>query len=850
MATIKDVAKDAGVSLGTVSKVINGIHVQESYRKRVEASIQKLNYTVNMNARSLKAQQSNHIVVIVPSIVTPFFAALLDHIESELNARGKRMLLCVSRNNPDKVVEYIEMAVSNKVDGIFGVTYSNLDNSILKDIPMVALDRHFHPSIPCIASDNYAGGRLAAKTLSQKGCKKLLCLYVGSDFESEPQRRIDGFSDYCLKENIPQQVLRFTDCDKADTTYMYASDSNHSIVQDVIHSHTKDGHFLFDGIFASSDHLAIIMKEELQKAGIMVPGDVQIIGFDGVSSMNFGYPVISSIQQPVQDIAKTGIELLFRLIDGKPVEDVTNLPIRFIEGGSTILDKTYQTALTVTNEYLYIPINIHGELETLRITIQDKTVMELDIPYYSSTEDTYPFHYYAALPVKSWIGHDIVLSGKFYDTFWDAFQQKDSMPEPSKELPFAHFAAYAGWINDPNGLIYEDGIYHMFFQYNAFGKQWGNMSWGHATSKDLIHWSQQSIALLPDENGTIYSGCAIKNTQNLLGLPKDALLFFYTAAGGQNRWSLDCKKQFTQRLAYSTDHGCTLHKYPVEIIPNIINENRDPKVYWHEASKGYYMSLFLDKHDYAILRSTDLEHWDITQKLTLKDTWECPDFREIPTSRGDKKWLFFTANGEYFTGDFDGYTFQMESAGKMAYKTDLAYAGQTFSGIDDRVVLMHWFRSKNPDKLYTGTMGIPRELELVPYKNTLLLAQHPVREWNAKKQLDATFLKQEQIIYIQTRPAAIELSVSLLKAQHLTWNIFGNEIEYSNENGIIRVNGQETEFGKNLSSMQFIIDKEIIELSAKNDTVIAFFETTTDTTQGQITITADREIDVIIYSVS
>lgn len=164
-----------------------------------------------------------------------------------------------------------------------------------------------------------------------------------------------------------------------------------------------------------------------------------------------------------------------------------------------------------------------------------------------------------------------------------------------------------GWINDPNGLIY-----YLYFQYNPFDTKWENMCWGHVISKDLLHWEQKETVLYPDQDGPIFSGSGIVNENALLGLPKDAYIYFYTSAGGKSEWSKD--KLPVQKIAYSIDGGNTLHKKDGCIVEHICDENRDPKVYWHEQSKAYIMLLYLTNNDYAILRSVDLPAY---KNLTL-----------------------------------------------------------------------------------------------------------------------------------------------------------------------------------------------------------------------------------------
>ena len=174
----------------------------------------------------------------------------------------------------------------------------------------------------------------------------------------------------------------------------------------------------------------------------------------------------------------------------------------------------------------------------------------------------------------------------------------------------------------------------------------GNLCWGHAVSEDLLHWKQLDTVMFPEKDGSIFSGCGIVNERGLLKLPESALLFFYTMAGGKTKWSEG--KKFTQRLAYSLDGGKTLQKTAEPVIDHIADENRDPKVYWHENSQAYYMVLFLEGHRFGIFRSENLQDWECTQTLELDEAWECPDLREIPVEDGGSRWVFWSADGFTF----------------------------------------------------------------------------------------------------------------------------------------------------------------------------------------------------------
>lgn len=505
--------------------------------------------------------------------------------------------------------------------------------------------------------------------------------------------------------------------------------------------------------------------------------------------------------------------------------------------------------ILITDNYLYIPINTDGKSEELYFYENNVQVLQLSIPFAESEEEAiYKYQYLAAVPVSDWKGKTVTLAGSFGKTFMNGISQGSELPAAAQNLPYVHFAAGSGWLNDPNGLIYDNGIYHMFYQYNAFGREWGNMSWGHAASKDLLHWERLPIAMLPDENGTIFSGSAVKNERGLLGLQKDTLLFFYTSAGGSSDSPWSAGKSFVQKLAYSMNHGKTLQKMSKVIVPTLAEGNRDPKVYWHEESKGYFMSLFLENDEFAVLRSDNLENWNVTQKIVLKNASECPDLREIPTQDGGKKWVFFTAGGRYFIGNFDGYQFTDIDKGKMAYAEELAYAGQTYCGIEDRVVLVHWLRTRNEGKLYRGIMGVPRELELASVDGEMRLAFHLIREWKEQRILQKEFYEESSIRYRKEEPSAAEIETLLLDSTEISWNIFGCRAFYSKETGVFTINSKETKLIPGLDRMDMIIDRGIIELTAGNDTTAAFWETDIEECIGEIGIEADKKAAVKIYS--
>ena len=297
--------------------------------------------------------------------------------------------------------------------------------------------------------------------------------------------------------------------------------------------------------------------------------------------------------------------------------------------------------------------------------------------------------------------------------------------------PSLHFTPHYGWMNDPNGLVYHDGIYELYYQHNPKGIDWNCMTWGHARGTDLLHWEDLGDVLKPDENGLAFSGCAIRNEHGCLGLSRNALIFFYTAAGHSSKESTG--KPYTLRMAYSEDGGDTLIKRPGarengQVIETLASENRDPKVFWHEETGAYILVLWIEENDFGIWRSEDLENFTMTQRLTLEGGYECPDLFRLPVCNAEKeyRWVFWSADGFYYVGSFDGYEFHPEQERRCAYVKGpdvvLPYAAQTWSGTE-RVLSVSWLHTKCIGHKTTGMMSIPKEFSLIRKENTDILQQ-------------------------------------------------------------------------------------------------------------------------------
>ena len=315
----------------------------------------------------------------------------------------------------------------------------------------------------------------------------------------------------------------------------------------------------------------------------------------------------------------------------------------------------------------------------------------------------------------------------------DRFPTMGEIKDGGYLRPAAHFTSLIGWNNDPNGLIYVNGKYHMFYQHNPHSVNWGNMTWGHAVSDDLVHWEELGDILFPDETGTMFSGSAFCDHENAAGFGKDAVLLFYTAAGGHGELSKGVP--FTQCLAYSTDGGFTFTKYEKNpIIPHIIGGNRDPKVEWCSEIERYTLALYLDGYEYALFASDNLLDWERIADIHMEYDNECPDFYKLPVRGLDntEKWVFSGAHDTYHIGNMDSGTFTAEQVDLYYHHgSGVSYAAQTFANMDDRRVKIAWDRVNAPGAVFNSQMGLPVEMflqylggEIAPIR----LGSYPVKE--------------------------------------------------------------------------------------------------------------------------
>jgi len=370
--------------------------------------------------------------------------------------------------------------------------------------------------------------------------------------------------------------------------------------------------------------------------------------------------------------------------------------------------------ITVSGRYLNLPVSQSADRAKMTLTANGKQAKEFVIRLAPDKPDYWVFwdisKYKGTELGISYAGNSAGLKKIYQD---DRIAGQDSLYKETNR-PQIHFSSRRGWNNDPNGLVWFDGEYHLYYQHNPFEKFWENMHWGHAVSKDLVHWEDLGIALEPDTLGTMFSGSAVIDKENSAGWGKDALVAFYTAAG----------KKMSQNVAYSTDRGRSFTKY--EGNP-ILGPDRDPKVFWYEPEKAWVMVLYNDNYN-IIYNSKDLKKWE--EKSIIPGFYECPEFFELAIDGNlkNKKWVMYGASGTYMTGDFNGEKFTPEH-GKYFYSWGSQYAAQTYNNVTDgRRIQIGWGRIEHRGMAFNQMMLFPCELTLRTTAEGVRLFCEPVKE--------------------------------------------------------------------------------------------------------------------------
>lgn len=406
------------------------------------------------------------------------------------------------------------------------------------------------------------------------------------------------------------------------------------------------------------------------------------------------------------------------------------------------------TIVHITNpsNYLLLPIQESSTEAQVKLNTGSAADTDMDIRLATDSIEYYvPF----ALP-KGEKEATVTICRVAADALcWQNIQLSDTFDTANRDKfrPLYHHTPLYGWMNDANGLVYKDGEYHLYFQYNPYGSVWGNMHWGHSVSKDLVHWEHLEPAIARDTLGHIFSGSAVVDDKNSAGYGENTIVSFYTSASDKNG-QIQC-------MAYSTDNGRTYTKYeknPVLTPFDGLKDFRDPKVFWYEPEQKWVMVVSADK-EMRFYSSKNLKDWEYMSGFgegygVQPSQFECPEFVQLPVD-GDKnkmKWvlivninpgcMFGGSATQYFVGDFDGKQFKCDTKPEVTKWLDYGkdhYATVCFSNTGDRVIAMPWMSNWQyanivPTKQYRSANALPRELALYTKDGQTYVSANVVKE--------------------------------------------------------------------------------------------------------------------------
>ena len=507
--------------------------------------------------------------------------------------------------------------------------------------------------------------------------------------------------------------------------------------------------------------------------------------------------------------------------------------------------------ITVTHPYLVFPVNNAKAMKKLLFTIGGELVYEADVRL-----DTHNPDFYAYFDVSRFMGQrmELTVEPEMAMSFReaDSIDRIDLYREPFR--PLYHFTEKNGWHNDPNGLVKIGDTYHMFYQQNPASPQWGNMHWGHATSHDMIHWTQLPVALFPDEMGTMFSGSGIIDEEGRAGFGAGAALFFYTAAGCNSRRSAG--QPFTQCLAYSTDGGKTLTKYEGNpVIPHIAGDNRDPKVIWCEELGKYVCALYLDGNTYALLTSDNFLDWELIQRIEIPGDAECPDFYplNVENEPGVRKWVLSGASAKYFVGDIVNGQFVPCQDVRAMHTGSLGYAAQTYSlQDDDRRINVSWERVNFPGNApFCSQMGIPATHVLRRGEDGYYLHASPVKE--AKKLRGSAYVLDETADGLETVlfDTANELSLTVpAKGGEIRISMLGFTVVIDRDNMTARLGNQSIPLGCVDGRIKVRMYTDTCSLELFTETHYACLAVTADENLSQLTLVGEADADLYVWPLS
>ena len=480
--------------------------------------------------------------------------------------------------------------------------------------------------------------------------------------------------------------------------------------------------------------------------------------------------------------------------------------------------------IKMSEKFLLLPIRNNEKRRLFTISISGENVREFNVCLAGDKPE-----WWASIDMSLWIGETVTLTTVLpeYSTALSKVRQSNNEAIPhnlykEKLRPQLQYTTKHGWINDPNGLVYYNGEYHMFYQYNPYAVQWDIMHWGHATSKDLLHWKEHGVALYPDKTGAMYSGCAVVDWNNTSGLGASSsppLILHYTSFA-KYTWPEVGDLSAVQCLAFSNDGYVFTKIESTPVIAQITKSNRDPKTFWYEPTQRWITVLYVAQpngdnlldtaaplnniHTIHFLESKNLLEWSplsIIDGASYKDDFlfECPDFFELPIDgdMNNKKWVLTSASSDYIIGTFNGVVFTPETEKLTGHTGVNYYAPQTFSDLPcNRRIQIGWHKTPTRGMCFTQLQTFPCELKLINTHQGVRLSRSPIKEIETLRVKTHTMTlvnlfmgRPNPFSHIKGELLEIRAVFTPTTDSIVIFMIRGIEVLYDTSSGIITVNG-------------------------------------------------------------
>jgi fructan beta-fructosidase len=485
--------------------------------------------------------------------------------------------------------------------------------------------------------------------------------------------------------------------------------------------------------------------------------------------------------------------------------------------------------VTPTSQFINFPVKLNNPYHVVSLLVNGLAVQEFSMPLGTAANNDF----YAFLDLSAYQNTQMVVrvdstNGVQLSDFIQSSAPVTTVPFYQEALrPIYHFTPRRGFNNDPNGMVYYNGEYHLCYQHNPYDVVVGNQNWGSAVGTDLVHWQELPEAVYGDALGQAWSGSSVVDSNNSAGFGSNAIVSFYTSAGGHSNNNLMSQGQlFGQSLAYSLDSGRTFIKYTNNpVVPNVVGDNRDPKVIWYAPGNKWVMVFWLQNNDFGFFSSTNLINWTQTSTFTFPNVIEVPELFQLPLdgNTNNQPWIFYAGAGHYYVGQFDGNAFTAQFGPYSIRAGNCFAAGQTFNNMpasDGRRILMANATGNYPGMPFNAGMDFPVQLTLQTTGSTPLIYVNPANEVAllriSTNAWPAQALPNGVNAMSNTAGEAFELDARFQPgtSARVTFNLGGTAVTYNNINQGVDCEGITNALSpvNGVVELHFLVDRGFLEI--------------------------------------